>query len=155
MAVYPNSVKSALNPGIYMFTVSSEAHAKAVVDQIGWTNETRGACAHGVTNYVRRFWIIDWMCTLENARRVSAARAKNPKKDNKEDPLGLNQQGGGVPRQIKWKQDIASGKFTKELIQTAREICAAGKGILAADESTGTIGKRFDQIKVENNHANR
>ena len=26
---------------------------------------------------------------------------------------------------------------------------------MAADESTGTIGKRFDAIKVENNHANR
>ena len=45
--------------------------------------------------------------------------------------------------------------FKEELIKTAREICAPGKGILAADESTGTIGKRFDQIGVENNEANR
>ena len=29
---------------------------------------------------------------------------------------------------------------------TARELVAPGKGILAADESTGTIKKRFDQI---------
>ena len=49
----------------------------------------------------------------------------------------------------------ASGDFKQELIQTAQEICAAGKGILAADESTGTIGKRFDGIGVENNHPNR
>ena len=48
-----------------------------------------------------------------------------------------------------------SGIYTNELIQTAQEICAPGKGILAADESTGTIGKRFDQIGVENNHENR
>jgi fructose-bisphosphate aldolase, class I len=34
--------------------------------------------------------------------------------------------------------------FREELIKTAREIAASGKGILAADESTGTIGKRFD-----------
>ena len=34
--------------------------------------------------------------------------------------------------------------FKEELIKTAREISAPGKGILAADESTGTIGKRFD-----------
>lgn len=40
----------------------------------------------------------------------------------------------------------ASGKFEAELIQTAKDICAPGKGILAADESTGTIGKRFDNI---------
>merc|ERR1712160_49215 len=49
----------------------------------------------------------------------------------------------------------ASGDFKDELMKTAKEICAAGKGILAADESTGTIGKRFDGIGVENNHANR
>ena len=30
--------------------------------------------------------------------------------------------------------------------ETARELVARGKGILAADESSGTIKKRFDQI---------
>ena len=49
----------------------------------------------------------------------------------------------------------ASGDFKEELIQTAKDIVAAGKGILAADESTGTIGKRFATINVENNHENR
>jgi len=49
----------------------------------------------------------------------------------------------------------ASGDFKAELMKTAQEICAKGKGILAADESTGTIGKRFDGIKVENTHENR
>lgn len=33
-------------------------------------------------------------------------------------------------------------KYAEELIRTARAIAAPGKGILAADESTGTIGKR-------------
>ncbi len=32
--------------------------------------------------------------------------------------------------------------YAEELIQTARAIVAPGKGILAADESTGTVGKR-------------
>ena len=45
--------------------------------------------------------------------------------------------------------------FKEELISTAKKICAPGKGILAADESTGTIGKRFDAISVENTEANR
>ena len=49
----------------------------------------------------------------------------------------------------------ASGNFKKELMETAKAICAPGKGILAADESTGTIGKRFDGISVENTHENR
>jgi fructose-bisphosphate aldolase class I len=37
----------------------------------------------------------------------------------------------------------------------ARAMVAPGKGILAADESTGTIGKRFDSIKVDNTEENR
>src|ERR671929_1913151 len=37
----------------------------------------------------------------------------------------------------------------EELQQTARAIVADGKGILAADESSGTIKKRFDSIGVE------
>jgi fructose-bisphosphate aldolase class I len=39
--------------------------------------------------------------------------------------------------------------------QTARELVAPGKGILAADESTGTIEKRFDQIGVGSTEGNR
>jgi fructose-bisphosphate aldolase class I len=37
----------------------------------------------------------------------------------------------------------------------ARKMVAPGKGLLAADESTGTIQKRFDKIGVENTEANR
>ena len=36
-----------------------------------------------------------------------------------------------------------------ELVRTAEEIVANDRGILAADESTGTIKKRFDSIDVE------
>ncbi|MBX6327536.1 MAG: fructose-bisphosphate aldolase class I [Pseudolabrys sp.] len=42
-----------------------------------------------------------------------------------------------------------------ELNQVARAMVAAGKGILAADESTGTIKKRFDAIGVESTEENR
>jgi len=43
----------------------------------------------------------------------------------------------------------SSQNFVAELVATARAIAADGKGILAADESTGTIGKRFAGINVE------
>ena len=36
-----------------------------------------------------------------------------------------------------------------DLRPTAKDLVAPGKGILAADESTGTIKKRFDSIQVE------
>jgi fructose-bisphosphate aldolase, class I len=43
----------------------------------------------------------------------------------------------------------------QELEDTARAIVAEDKGILAADESTGTIKKRFDSIGVESTEENR
>ena len=45
--------------------------------------------------------------------------------------------------------------MSNDLIKIAQAMVAPGKGILAADESTGTIGKRFDSINVENNEENR
>jgi len=41
------------------------------------------------------------------------------------------------------------------LQETARALVADGKGILAADESSGTIKKRFDSIQAESTEANR
>jgi fructose-bisphosphate aldolase class I len=43
----------------------------------------------------------------------------------------------------------------QQLESTARELVAEGKGILAADESDGTIKKRFDSIGVESTEDNR
>jgi fructose-bisphosphate aldolase class I len=43
----------------------------------------------------------------------------------------------------------------EELERTARALVAPGKGILAADESSGTIKKRFDSIGVESSEENR
>src|SRR6201988_3430729 len=42
-----------------------------------------------------------------------------------------------------------------ELHETARALVAEGKGLLAADESSGTIKKRFDTIGVESTEENR
>jgi fructose-bisphosphate aldolase class I len=45
--------------------------------------------------------------------------------------------------------------YAQELRETANAIASAGKGILAADESTSTIGKRFEKINLQNNLENR
>ena len=42
-----------------------------------------------------------------------------------------------------------------DLHETAKALVAEGKGILAADESTGTIKKRFDSIGLESTEENR
>ena len=44
---------------------------------------------------------------------------------------------------------------TDVLRATARELVAPGRGILAADESTGTIKKRFDSIGLDSTEENR
>ena len=43
----------------------------------------------------------------------------------------------------------------QQLMEVARALGARGKGILAADESTGTMKKRLDGISVESTEANR
>jgi fructose-bisphosphate aldolase class I len=45
--------------------------------------------------------------------------------------------------------------YTTELAETARALVAPGRGILAADESSGTIKRRFDAIGVESTEDNR
>lgn len=53
--------------------------------------------------------------------------------------------------------DATSGiaKFKEELANTVTQVSRPGFGILAADESTGTIGQRFSKINVENTEDNR
>ena len=42
-----------------------------------------------------------------------------------------------------------------KLNEIANRMVASGKGILAADESTATIGKRFESINLESTQTNR
>ena len=50
---------------------------------------------------------------------------------------------------------MALADYASELIATAKALAAPGKGILAVDESTKTVGKRLGSIGVENTEANR
>ncbi|CAF4108620.1 unnamed protein product, partial [Rotaria magnacalcarata] len=43
----------------------------------------------------------------------------------------------------------------KELVETANLLMTKGKGLLAADESTGSMAKRLQSIGLENNEENR
>ena len=42
-----------------------------------------------------------------------------------------------------------------ELNNIALKILGSGKGILAADESTATMSKRLDSVKIPSNEENR
>merc|ERR1719217_108748 len=50
---------------------------------------------------------------------------------------------------------VAPLKYADELVQTATAMVQPGKGLLACDESTGTVGKRLESIGLENTEANR
>ena len=45
--------------------------------------------------------------------------------------------------------------YRKTLKENAKKLASKGKGILAVDESTGTVGKRLAGINVENTEENR
>jgi fructose-bisphosphate aldolase, class I len=59
--------------------------------------------------------------------------------------------GSDIPQQQRDPPDMN----TVELAATARALVAKNRGILAADESTSTIKKRFDSIKLESTEENR
>merc|ERR1719502_2250404 len=50
---------------------------------------------------------------------------------------------------------VYSGKYAEELIATAQAVVAEGKGLLACDESTGTVGARLEANGMENTEENR
>ena len=50
---------------------------------------------------------------------------------------------------------MALNDFRDELAATAAALATPGTGLLAADESTGTIGKRFAAIGLENSEEHR
>merc|ERR1719157_232319 len=48
-----------------------------------------------------------------------------------------------------------SGEYAAELQETANAMVGEGKGLLACDESTGTVGARLESIGLENIEDNR
>eukprot|EP01026_Neomeris_dumetosa_P068627 TRINITY_DN672_c0_g1_i2.p1 TRINITY_DN672_c0_g1~~TRINITY_DN672_c0_g1_i2.p1 ORF type:complete len:388 (+),score=59.97 TRINITY_DN672_c0_g1_i2:107-1270(+) len=58
-------------------------------------------------------------------------------------------------RRLVTRASTAIIPYNDELIANAKKLTAAGKGLLAMDESNATCGKRLDSIGVENSEANR
>ena len=50
---------------------------------------------------------------------------------------------------------MAAKDYRKELQETAQHLCRPGFGLLAADESVPTLGKKFAPLNVENIEPNR
>src|SRR5215467_4356524 len=63
--------------------------------------------------------------------------------------------GARFPVSRRWLEIKGEAMDKDALVKTANAMVAKGKGILAADESSGTIKKRFDAIGVESTEGNR
>lgn len=96
LTTLPRSVRSNMNPGIWAFSVTSEQHAKACLDQLGWETETYGHLMHDMQGGYRSYfpWIagptINWYNSrarknLPNMTKEAEAKAgvdKNAKTNN-------------------------------------------------------------------------
>ncbi|KAJ2940280.1 hypothetical protein O0L34_g11852 [Tuta absoluta] len=80
---------------------------------------------------------------------------KKGKKGKKKAPESGWWPGMGTKATMTTYFQYPSVELQEELRKIAQAIVAPGKGILAADESTGTMGKRLQDIGVENTEENR
>ena len=65
-------------------------------------------------------------------------------------------EGDTLPNTLRVHNGSYLSKEQKEaLLRTATALATPGKGITACDESAGTIGKRFEEVGVENTEENR
>jgi len=67
MTVMPRSVKTQMNEGGTPFTISADAHARKVVDQIGWEHET---IAHPLHEF--QTWLMGTPITHEIVRKFNS-----------------------------------------------------------------------------------
>ena len=75
MTVIPRQTKTKMNPANYMFTVTPEAHAKAIMDQLGWEKKTYGPMIHDLEynmRFVYSFGIFDKFVQWCNKSRSDA-----------------------------------------------------------------------------------
>src|SRR5262249_38321159 len=92
-----------------------------------------------------------------SGRRASQPAARPPKNAATEEPSAAARPLRRLPILSDTSVDTKTeGRMAAhELHETAKALVADGKGILAADESTGTIKKRLDSIQVESTADNR
>jgi hypothetical protein len=74
VTVVPAATKSQMNPGTYLFSINAETHANAVIDQLGWTDYTRGHWLHAIQPYIEAIPLIGGCIIRENDRRRRAWR---------------------------------------------------------------------------------
>ena len=85
LTVTPSGVKTLMNSGRYLFSISAQRHACATINQLGWTEQTYGSVVHALQPRIKAITPIGMFVDKINARRRAQWRkeeeAKQPEKD--------------------------------------------------------------------------
>jgi len=69
LTVSPASVKTQMNSGRYTGTITAAAHAKSVVDKLGWEVETVGHWVHASRDYILNYQPFKFINNFINGQR--------------------------------------------------------------------------------------
>ena len=72
LTVTPNSVRSQMNSGRYLFSISANRHASASVNQLGWAGVTYGSVVHALQPQLKAIPPIGFFVDTVNASRRAA-----------------------------------------------------------------------------------
>ncbi|CDW80855.1 steroid dehydrogenase [Stylonychia lemnae] len=69
LTVTPMNVRTGMNSGIYLGTITAQQHAKAVIDQLGWERETIGHWRHYLQGALSDFPPTNFLISRINMKR--------------------------------------------------------------------------------------
>ena len=61
LTVTPASVKTQMNSGRYLSSITADTHAAATINQLGWQKVTYGSVVHSLEPRLKAFWPIGFM----------------------------------------------------------------------------------------------
>lgn len=80
LTVTPNSTKSNMSSGRYVFSILAEEFAKSTIDKLGQVDVTYGNWKHAIQPTVMATPFISWILTRENNKRRAAWKAEEEEK---------------------------------------------------------------------------
>jgi len=78
----PNSTKTQMNSGRYVFSIPAETFACSTLNQLGWVNTTYGNWKHAIQPYVTHTPILGWIVNSVNNKRRQAWVEEEKAKQN-------------------------------------------------------------------------
>lgn len=74
-----------MNSGRYCFSVTADAHAKAVINQLSWQKVTYGSVVHALQPRLKTIWPVGYIVNMVNASRRAEWQAEEAAKKKLEE----------------------------------------------------------------------